>query len=94
VKVIKGLQTSVSCFQTRSFVLQLLFLGVKFAFFFDCFFSFIFRFDCYEGCIVYVTFAYASLVFIHTKKIIGKDNHYVVSIIIHSQTIKDIFLID
>jgi hypothetical protein len=48
---------------------------VKFVFFFDCFFSFVFRFDYYEGCIVCVIFAYASLVLIHTKKIISKDKH-------------------
>jgi hypothetical protein len=75
-------------------VLQLLLLGVNFASFFDCFFPFAFRFDCYEGCIVCVTFAYASLVFIHTKKIISKDKHCVVLIIIRTQTIKDIFMID
>ena len=32
MKVIKGLQTSVPCFQLRSFVLQILLLGVKFVF--------------------------------------------------------------
>ena len=69
-------------------------LGAEVAFLFDCFFSFVFRFDCYEGCIVCVTFAYASLVFIHTKKIISKDKNCVVLIIIHTQTIKDIFVID
>ena len=54
----------------------------------------LFRFDCYEGCIVCVIFAYASLVLIHTKKIISKDKHCVVLIVIHTQTIKDIFTID
>jgi hypothetical protein len=52
VKAIKGLQTSVSCFQLRSFVLQTLLLGVKSAF--SLIVSFVFRFDCYEGCIVCV----------------------------------------
>ena len=76
-------------------VLQLFLLGVKFDFpFFDCFFSFSFHFDCYEGCIVCVTFSYASLVFIHTKKTISKDKHGVVLIIIYMQTIEDIFMID
>ena len=75
-------------------VLQLFLLGVKFVFLFNRFFSFAFRFDFYKGCIVCVTFAYASLVSIHTEKIINKDKHFVVLIIIHTQTIKDIFMID
>jgi hypothetical protein len=38
------------------------------------FLSFFFRVEYYEGCIVCV-FAYASLVVIHTKELISKDQH-------------------
>jgi hypothetical protein len=75
VKVIKGLQPPFVLISVKIIVLQLLLLGVKFAFSLIVSFFFVFRFDCYEGCIVCVIFAYASLVFIHTKKIISKDKH-------------------
>ena len=56
-------------------VLQHLLLGVKFVFLFDC--SSFFRFFvsiATKGCIVCVTFACASLVFIHTRKMISKTS--------------------
>jgi hypothetical protein len=51
-------------FSVKVVVLQLLLLGVKFVFLFDCFFFFrFFVLIATKGCIVCVTFACARLVF-------------------------------
>jgi hypothetical protein len=55
-------------------VLQLLLLGVKFVFSLIVSFLLLFVLIAMKGCIVCVTFASASLVFIHIRKIIRKTS--------------------
>jgi hypothetical protein len=72
VKVINSLQASSSCFQSSHCSSALVF-GCEACFFFDCFFCF-FVLNTTKG-VLFVCFAYASLVFFHTKKLISKDKH-------------------
>jgi hypothetical protein len=55
-------------------ILHFCFLGVKLVFPLVVSFVFFPRVEYYEGCIVCVL-AYASLVVIHTKELISKDQH-------------------
>ena len=69
VKVIKGLQTSLSWFESRSLFFNFCFLGVNFLFSLWLFHFRFFIFITTRGCIVCMTLACASLIFIHIKTI-------------------------
>ena len=72
MKVINSLQASSSCFQSSHCSSALVF-GCEACFSLWLFLSF-FILNATKG-VLFVCFAYASLVFIHAKKLISKDKH-------------------